>query len=129
MPNFSKTSKARLATCHPDIQRLWNEIIKEKDCIVICGARTLEEQQKAFAEGFSKLDGLNKKSKHQVSKEKPLSTAIDSLPYPLDWNDIKGHTEFAQFVLAKATSLGIELEWGGSWKSFKDRPHFQLKNK
>jgi hypothetical protein len=128
MPSFSKTSKARLATCHPDIQKLWNEIIKEKDCIIICGARTLEDQQKAFAEGFSKIDGVTKKSEHQVSKEKPLSTAIDSLPYPIDWNDVKGHTEFARFVLAKAKSLNIGLEWGGDWKTFKDRPHFQLKN-
>lgn len=127
MPSFSKTSKARLATCHPDIQKIWNEVIKEKDCIIICGARTLEEQKKAFAGGFSKLDGVTKKSEHQVSKEKPLSTAVDCLPYPLDWNDAKGHTEFARYVLAKAKSMGISLEWGGDWKSFKDAPHYQLK--
>lgn len=126
--HFSKTSAARLATCHPDIQKIWNEVIKKKDCTIICGARTLEEQKKAFAGGFSKLDGVTKKSEHQVSKEKPLSTAIDSLPYPLDWNDVKGHTEFARFVLAKAKSLGISLAWGGDWKTFKDRPHFQLKS-
>ena len=115
MPSFSKTSKARLATCHLDIQRLFNEVIKEKDCVILCGARTLEEQQKAFAGGFSKLDGVTKKSKHQVSKERPLSFAIDVLPYPIDWHDGKGHTEFAQFVLAKAKALGIDLDWGGNW--------------
>lgn len=128
MPSFSKTSTARLATCHPDIQKIWNEVIKEKDCIIICGARTLEDQKKAFAGGFSKLDGVAKKSEHQVSKEKPLSTAIDSLPCPLAWDDARGHTEFARYVLAKAKSMGIKLEWGGDWKTFKDRPHFQLKN-
>ena len=129
MPSFSRISKERLATCHPDIQRVWNEIIKERDCIVICGARTLEEQKKAFAGGFSKIDGVTKESEHQVGKEKPLSTAIDSMPYPLNWNDVKGHTEFARFVLDKAKSLGVSLEWGGDWKTFKDRPHFQLKTK
>ncbi|MGL4280515.1 MAG: M15 family metallopeptidase, partial [Albidovulum sp.] len=25
-----------------------------------------------------------------------------------------------------AHELGIPLEWGGDWKSFKDGPHFQL---
>jgi peptidoglycan L-alanyl-D-glutamate endopeptidase CwlK len=25
-----------------------------------------------------------------------------------------------------AAELGIELEWGGDWKSFPDGPHFQL---
>jgi len=129
MYSFSKTSKARLATCHLDIQKVLNEVIKEKDCTIICGARTLKEQQKAFAGGFSKIDGVTKKSKHQVSKEKPLSLAVDVLPYPIDWQDVKGHTEFAGFVLSKAKTLGVELEWGGDWKTFKDRPHFQLKNK
>jgi peptidoglycan L-alanyl-D-glutamate endopeptidase CwlK len=25
-----------------------------------------------------------------------------------------------------AEQLGIQLEWGGDWKTFKDGPHFQL---
>lgn len=127
MPEFSQISKQKLATCHPDIQKVWNEVIKERACLVICGARTLEEQKKAFAGGFSKIDGVTKLSEHQVSKEKPLSTAIDSLPLPLNWNDEKGHRAFARFVLDKAKGLGVKLEWGGDWKTFKDLPHFQLK--
>lgn len=127
MPQFTSQSLARLKTCDPQIQMVFNEVIKERACIVICGARTLAEQQAAFKGGFSKLDGVNKKSKHQVSKEQPLSQAIDALPTPLDWNDSKGHTDFANFVLKKAAELNVALEWGGNWQTFKDRPHFQLK--
>ncbi|WP_205671764.1 M15 family metallopeptidase [Acinetobacter bereziniae] len=25
-----------------------------------------------------------------------------------------------------AKELGIEIEWGGDWKKFKDGPHWQL---
>ena len=126
MPQFSKTSAARLATCHPDLQKLFNEVIKTRDCTIICGARTLAEQQAAYAGGHSKLDGIKKKSMHQVSKEQPLSLAVDVLPFPLNWTDELGHFKFAAFVLETASKMGIKLEWGGNWQSFVDRPHYQL---
>jgi peptidoglycan L-alanyl-D-glutamate endopeptidase CwlK len=28
-----------------------------------------------------------------------------------------------------AKDLGIDLEWGGDWKSFPDAPHWQLSHK
>lgn len=123
---FSKISAARLATCDAQIQLVMNAVIKEKDCTIICGARTQEEQQKAFAQGFSKLDGVIKISKHQIGEARSKSLAVDVLPCPIDWNDAKGHKEFAAFVLKKADELGVKLTWGGNWKKFKDRPHFEL---
>lgn len=126
MPKFSKVSASKLATCHPDLQKIFNEVIQAADCTIICGARTLEEQKKVFADGFSKIDGINKKSKHQISAEQPLSLAVDVLPYPIKWNDRKGHEEFARLVKAIAQRHGIKIAWGGDWKSFKDRPHYEL---
>ena len=126
MPQFSKSSAAKLATCHPLLQDIFNEVIKTNDCTIICGARTLEEQQKAFKGGFSKIDGVKKKSKHQVSKEQPLSLAVDALPYPIKWNDRVGHEAFAKVVKTIAQQKGIKISWGGDWKTFKDRPHFEL---
>lgn len=128
MPKFSKSSAAKLATCDTRLQIIFNGVIKERDCTIICGARTLEDQQKAFAGGFSKIDGINKTSKHQISKNRPKSLAVDVLPFPINWNDEKGHTDFANFVLKKASELKINLVWGGNWKSFKDRPHYELKD-
>jgi len=125
MPKFSKASAAKLATCHPNLQKIFNDIILTRDCTIICGARTLEEQKKAFEGGFSKLDGVKKKSKHQISKEQPLSLAIDVLPYPIDWNDRKGHEDFARAVKATAEHLGIKIIWGGDWK-MRDNPHYEL---
>lgn len=126
MPKFSKASAAKLATCHPDLQKIFNDIITLRDCTIICGARTLEEQQKAFAGGFSKLDGVINKSKHQISEEQPLSLAVDVLPYPIKWDDKKGHEDFARAVKATAEHYDIKIFWGGDFKNFSDRPHFEL---
>jgi peptidoglycan L-alanyl-D-glutamate endopeptidase CwlK len=43
MAKFSKRSKDNLATCHEDLQTLFNEVIQYTDCIVICGHRGEEE--------------------------------------------------------------------------------------
>lgn len=126
MPSFSKKSKEKLETCIPQLQQLFNEVIKERDCIIICGARSLEDQQKAFKGGFSKTDGVIKKSNHQVDKENPLSRAVDVLPYPIKWNDTKGHKEFADYVFKIAHKLEINIQWGGLWKTFKDYPHWEI---
>jgi len=125
MPKFSKASATKLATCHPDLQRLFNEVIKTHDCTIICGARTLEDQQKAFKGGFSKIDGINKKSKHQISKEQPLSLAVDVLPYPIKWDDRSGHESFARAVKVHAQNLGVKVRWGGDWE-MRDNPHWEL---
>lgn len=125
MPKLSKASLAKLETCHSDLQRLVKAVVITHDCTVICGERTLEDQQKAYKGGFSKLDGIKKKSTHQTSKEQPKSLAVDVLPYPINWNDKEGHIKFARVVKYTADQLGIKIVWGGDWK-FVDRPHYQL---
>ena len=74
MPLFSQTSKARLSTAHPDLQRLFNEVVKHWDCTIVCGHRGKEEQDKAFAEGKSKVKWPN--GRHN----KLPSLAVDVMP-------------------------------------------------
>lgn len=134
MPKFSDASQAKLNTCHPELVRLFNEVVKNYDCVVICGVRSDYDQKKAFAEGKSKLDGVTKKSMHQTDREHPYSRAIDIAPFPLDWNDTKRFYYFAGFVKATALALKINIRWGGDWDSdndfkdntFNDLPHFEL---
>lgn len=91
------------------------------DLTITCGLRTLEDQQKAFKGGFSKLDGVNKKSKHQIGK------AIDFIPYPFNgWNDIESFKKVGEELKLVANHLGFKCSYGGDWKTFKDYPHFQL---
>jgi peptidoglycan LD-endopeptidase CwlK len=128
MPKFSTISTTRLSTCHPDLQRLFNEVVRHYDCTILCGTRGKEEQDKAFREGNSKLKFP--KSKHNSTPSK----AVDVAPYPLDWNDTKRFIHFAGFVEGVADCLNIGVRWGGDWDSdklmsdekFVDLPHFEL---
>ncbi len=128
MPSFGKSSQDKLATCDPRLQKVFNEVIKYFDCTVIEGHRGEEAQNKAFAEGKSKLK--YPQSKHN----KTPSLAADVLPYPIDWNDTNRMRYFAGFVVGIAATMGIKLRWGGDWNqntelkdnSFNDLPHFEL---
>ena len=130
MPQFSKQSEDKLNTCHKDIQRVMREVIKQYDFTVLEGTRTQEQQMKYFAEGKSKLDGVNQKSKHQSNP----SMAIDIAPYPIDWNNAKRFYYLAGLVLATAKAIGVQMRWGGDWdadgdfadQTFNDYPHFEL---
>lgn len=128
MPAFGKASQEKLATCDPRLQKVFNEVIKHFDCTVIEGHRGEEAQNKAFAEGKSKL-------KYPQGKHNKIpSLAADVLPYQIDWNDTNRMRYFAGFVVGIAATMGIKLRWGGDWNqntelkdnSFNDLPHFEL---
>tara|TARA_R100000152_G_scaffold19239_1_gene11403 strand:+ start:1775 stop:2170 length:396 start_codon:yes stop_codon:yes gene_type:complete len=131
MPSFGKSSKKRLATCHEDLQKVFNEVIKYVDCSVLEGHRSEERQNKLFEEGKTKVK--YPKGRHNNSP----SLAVDVTPYPVDWDDRERQTLFAGFVLGIARSMDIRLRWGGDWdmdfevtdNRFDDFPHFELRSK
>jgi peptidoglycan L-alanyl-D-glutamate endopeptidase CwlK len=120
MPSFSQTSKDRLATCHPKLQEVLNEVIKYYDITIACGHRGQEEQDEAYATGKSKLQ--YPESDHN---EEP-SMAADVWMYPVDWDNTNEWYYMAGIVKGIAWTKGVELEWGGSYESFFDGPHFSL---
>lgn len=128
MQGFSSKSLEKLMECHPDLIRLFQEVGKNYECSIICGHRTKEEQEKAYEAGLSKKSFPN--SKHNVLP----SLAIDSAPFPLDWQDNNRFYYFAGYVKATADRLGIKIRWGGDWNSnnnfkeekFQDLVHFEL---
>ncbi len=128
MPKYSQTSADRLATCDERLQRVFNEVIKHFDHTIVCGHRGQAEQDKAFADGKSKVrwpDGKHNKTP---------SEAVDAVPYPIEWGDRERATLFAGYVLGTAKQKGIDLRWGGDWDSdtevadndFDDLWHFEL---
>lgn len=135
MPAFSQRSKKNLATCHPDLQRLFNEVIKVFDCTVLEGHRDKAAQDAAFASGHSKL-------KYPQGKHNSIpSLAVDVCPHPLDWSDIKTFHWFAGYVLGVANQLyengqmDHKIRWGGDWavnydlndvNGLNDLVHFEI---
>jgi peptidoglycan L-alanyl-D-glutamate endopeptidase CwlK len=128
MPRWSKRSHDELATCHPELQAVFNTVIGGFDCTVIEGQRSEATQEEAYRTGNSKLRFPF--SKHNTEP----SLGVDVAPYPINWNDIRRFDVFAGYVLGVASQLGIEIRWGGDWdrdtdvhdQSFNDLVHFEL---
>lgn len=143
MYSFSQKSLDRLNTCHEDIRKILAELITHYDFSVIEGHRTLETQQRYFKEGKSKLDGVNKKSKHQSYP----SMAVDIMPYKKHTNAFSGDEldnrrfylmmgmvkEIAHRLLLKG-EISHRVRFGLDWdsdelfsdQSFHDLPHMEL---
>ena len=128
MPKFGKTSQARLATCHPDLQLLMNALIKHVDVSILCGHRTEAEQNKAYREGAST-------KKFPKSKHNQLpSLAVDLAPWPIDWKDRGRFYMVVGYVRRLADELGIKIRCGGDWdgdlntddQRLQDLPHIEL---
>jgi len=138
MSNFSKTSKDRLDTCVPELQDLFNTVIKYYDCTILQGHRSKIDQQYAYSTKRSKVQWPN--SKHNSY----LSEAVDVSPYPINWGNTGTKKErqkaiarfyhFAGYVKCTAVQLGIKVRWGGDWdgdgdfsdQSFDDLPHWEI---
>lgn len=120
MPAFSQRSLDRLRSCHPDLQAVFLEVIKEVDVTILCGFRNQADQDEAFAQGMSKLRWPE--SRHN---SKP-SQAVDVAPWPINWDDHQSFRKLAVVVERVAARLGIQLVWGGDWRSFPDLPHWEL---
>ena len=129
MPKFGKRSLDKLSTCHKDLQKVFNEVIKYVDCSILEGHRNGERQDKLFKEGKTKV-------KYPKGRHNNIpSNAVDVTPYPVNWEDRERQTLFAGFVIGIARSMDINLRWGGDWdqdfevqdNKFDDFPHFEIR--
>ena len=129
MAKFGKSSRARLATCEDELQKVFNEVIKYVDCSVLEGHRGQERQDKLLLESKTKVQ-------YPLGRHNAIpSRAADVVPYPVDWNDRERFHLFAGFVLGIARGMDINLRWGGDWNQnfevddnmFDDFPHFELR--
>lgn len=119
MPSFGQKSRDNLYTAEPELILLFEEVVKEFDCSVLCGHRNREDQNKAFADNKSKVSWPNSKHNQLPSK------AVDVVPYPIDWDDTDRFYRFAAHVYTVAMRMNIRVKWGGSFKSFFDGPHWE----
>lgn len=128
MFEFSGVSKAKLRSCHPLLQELFNVVIQFFDCTIIEGHRSQARQDVLYAEGKTQV----RRSKHNAEP----SLAVDVAPYPIDWNDKERFYMFGGYVLGVADMLGIGIRWGGDWdddndirdQRFIDLVHFELRD-
>lgn len=93
----------------------------EQDFFVNEGLRTAEKQQEYYKKGASRLDGINKKSAHQLGR------AVDV--YYTGWKNTDKADDVRWLPLIEAfrtagRQLGIKLVFGYDWGW--DKPHIEL---
>lgn len=91
------------------------------DIIFTCTLRSVDEQNKLYARGRT-IKGKIVTNARGGDSMHNYGVAFDICPIingKAIWNDIS--------LFNKVGKIGEEigLEWGGSWKSFVDKPHFQ----
>lgn len=139
---FGSKSKERLASCHEDLRLIANVAIQRSviDFGIAEGHRSVERQYDLYKAGLSKIDGVNKRGKHNY---KP-SLAFDIYAW------VNGRSSYDQryiiFIagvimtvareLKEQGRIDTELRWGGNWdgdgeiitdQSFNDLVHFEIK--
>ena len=84
--------------------------------------RTEEEQREMVKKGWSKT----MKSKHREGKAVDLVPINPKTGQP-DPDYQAGYSKIADAMRKAAEQEGIkDLKWGGDWKSFQDKPHWQV---
>lgn len=118
---LGKRSLFHLEGVHNDLYRVVEQAIRHTavDFTVIEGLRLPEKQKILFDAG--KTQTLN--SRHLTGHAVDLAAWKDNQIF---WEPLSLYEEIARAMKQAANDLGVPIEWGGDWKSFKDGVHFQL---
>ena len=130
MYKFGERSERNLQGVHPDIVRVCRRALAYGilDFSVICGLRTVAEQERLFAQGRTEPGPKvtwTLKSRHLPQKD-GYSHAVDLAPYPIDWENEDHFWMLRGVMLAAAREEGVDIEY---LPSGRDLPHFQLKRR
>lgn len=145
---LSEASIEKMKGVHPKLIELMKKAISDSpyDFKIVQGLRTAEYQNSLYQQGrtrpgkiVTKLDGYNRKSNHQA-KADGYGHAVDIAVcgyYDGNGNYVKSTTdaemfdnrklvEISRHVKAVAKEMGMEIVWGGDWKTLYDTPHYEL---
>lgn len=117
---------AKLELLKPKVRELAEKLMSEckklgHQITITQTLRTIEEQDALYAQGRTKPGNIVTKAKGGYSLHN-FGVAFDICPIvngKTEWNDN------ALFRKIGEIGMKIGLEWGGTWDSFPDLPHFQ----
>jgi peptidoglycan L-alanyl-D-glutamate endopeptidase CwlK len=116
----------RLEGVHPDLVRVVRRAAELTNVpfMVVEGLRTRERQAQLLRQGKTRTMNSRHLTGHAVDLV-PLADidADGDLEISWRWHD---YFLLAPILKSVAVELGVQLEWGGDWRDFKDGPHWQL---
>lgn len=117
---FGSRSLKRLEGIHPDLRRVMDRAIATTDIdfTVLEGLRAMSRQRKLVASGASRT----LRSRHLTGHAVDIAPLVDG---QVSW-DWPIYHRLAPTIKKAAQDVGVKIEWGGDWRSFKDGPHWQL---
>lgn len=96
------------------------------DFTVLEGVRTVERQRTLVESGASQtMNSRHIPGADGFSKAVDLGAWVDD---QVDWS-WPLYNKIADAMLEAARQLNVKIVWGGSWKTFRDGPHFELDRK
>jgi peptidoglycan LD-endopeptidase CwlK len=124
----------RIEDLHPTLQPLARTLLTDcaavgVDVLIYCTYRSNEEQNELYARGRTKPGSVvtrvrGGQSRHNHTENGvPASLAFDCVPMVHGRPDWDAHEAYDN-IAAVGRKLG--LTWGGDWKSFQDKPHFEI---
>jgi peptidoglycan L-alanyl-D-glutamate endopeptidase CwlK len=122
---LSEKAKMKLTGAHPDLARVVAHAanLSPIDFTVLEVLRTPARQKELVAKGASKT----MKSRHLPGAD-GKSRAVDIAP--MDGGQVSWawplYFKLAPIIKQAAKDVGVPIEWGGDWRTFKDGPHWQL---
>lgn len=125
MPKLDARAERNLVGVHDDLVRVARAAIEitPVDFTITEGVRTLERQRQLVAKGASQT----LRSRH-IPGRSGLAHAFDvaaKVGGTIRW-DWPLYERIAVAVKQAAREVGVPIEWGGDWRSFRDGPHYQL---
>lgn len=118
--SFGQRSKDRMKGLHCDLLRVFERAIaiSDIDFTVLEGMRTLERQKVLYKQGATRTMNSRHLTGHAIDVA-PLVDGEVRWDWPL-------YHKLAKIIKQAAKDVGVPIEWGGDWKTFKDGPHWQL---
>jgi peptidoglycan L-alanyl-D-glutamate endopeptidase CwlK len=146
----------RLAPVHPDLRLVFMDaaVTCPFAFMIVEGLRSREQMMVNYGKGRTAAQCLAKgvpgryaapnaakvtwlsnpfNSKHAKQAD-GFSHAVDALPAPYDWKDVKLFEELNKHIQAAAKKRGIKVRWGADWnqngkpreKGETDSPHWEI---
>lgn len=128
MYTLGARSKTRLVGVHPDLVKVVERAIQLStvDFTVLEGIRTPERQRTLVEIGASQtLNSRHLRGADGFAKAVDLGAWVGG---EVRW-DWPLYHKIAAAMKEAARQVGVPIEWGGDWSTFKDGPHFQLPKK
>ena len=149
--NLSQRSLDKLVGVDERLQRVVKRAIQlsKQDFMVLEGVRTREQCMINYGKGRTVTQCVAKGVPAQYANPKaakvtwlnnPFASkhcdgkAVDLVPYPVDWNDLKKFDAIAKAMLQAAKELNVPVRWGADWdndgkpreRGESDSPHFEI---